>query len=203
MNLLDLRFLVFAYLLGSIPTGLWLARLVGVDVRASGSGNIGATNVTRTVGRKLGVITLVIDIAKGAIPVWLASGADSDALPALTGLVAILGHIFSVFAGFHGGKGVATAAGVFALLAPASLGVGLIVFAAVFAARRMVSLSSLAAAAAIPLTAILFAYPLPTEVVATLTGLVLFWTHRENISRLRRGTEPALASHRPRSSASD
>src|SRR5258706_115440 len=126
--MLGLLILLGAYVCGSIPSGLWLARVAGIDVRASGSGNIGATNVSRTAGLRLGLLTLVLDMLKGAVPVLVARSISPDGwLPALTALAAFYGHIFSMFVRFHGGKGVATAAGVFLVLAPKVLGAALVV----------------------------------------------------------------------------
>jgi glycerol-3-phosphate acyltransferase PlsY len=182
--------LLLAYLLGSIPTGLWLARLAGVDVRTAGSGNIGATNVGRTAGIRLGVLTLVIDLAKGAVPVLAAEAvADSDLLAALSGLAAFYGHIFSLFAGFRGGKGVATAAGVFLALAPVVMGAAFVAFAVVAALSRIVSVASIAAAATLPIVAVITERPLPITAAASLAAATIVATHRENIARLLRGEE--------------
>ena len=143
-----------SYLAGSIPFGLLLGRFfAGVDVREAGSGNIGATNVARTAGRRLGVLTLVLDAAKGALAVGVtawALGVPNDAgWPAAAGLAAFLGHVFPVWLRFRGGKGVATALGAFLALTPwLTLGAAL-VFGVTFAASKVVSVSSLAATAAL------------------------------------------------------
>ncbi len=146
--------LVGAYLLGSIPFGLILARLFsGGDVRKAGSGNIGATNVARVVGPAAGTLTLLLDVAKGWAPVWLASRLlpGQTGLIVVAGIMAIVGHCFPVWLRFRGGKGVATAAGIFAALCPAALLAAAIIFALVVWFWRYVSLASLAAAACLPL----------------------------------------------------
>jgi glycerol-3-phosphate acyltransferase PlsY len=182
--------LVAAYLLGSIPTGLLLARALGVNIREAGSGNIGATNVYRTVGRKLGIMTLVGDCLKGVIPVVVAKALGLPILwVAAIGLAAFLGHVYTVFLGFKGGKGVATALGVFLATSPLSVLIAVGVFAAVLYKWRFVSLASITAAAVIPL--IVWAVEGNPELIVmsvVIAALVIF-RHRENISRLRAGTE--------------
>ena len=179
-----------SYLLGSIPTGLLLARAAGVDIRATGSGNIGATNVYRTLGRSVGVLTLVGDCLKGLVPVLAARYLDlGDPLIAAAGAAAFLGHVYTVFLGFKGGKGVATALGVFLGVSPASVGIALVVFIAVVAATRYISLGSIVAAGAMPvIVTALDRRPLIIAMSA-LIALLVIWKHRENISRLRAGTE--------------
>ena len=142
---------VVAYLLGSIPTGLLLARAFGVDIRSAGSGNIGATNVYRTLGRKFGIMTLAGDCLKGLVPVLAARylGVSAGWL-ALTGSAAFLGHVYTVFLGFKGGKGVATALGVFLGVSPLAVPVSLAIFSLVLWKWRYVSLASITAAAAMP-----------------------------------------------------
>jgi len=179
-----------AYLLGSIPTGLLLAKAAGVDIRATGSGNIGATNVYRTLGRSVGVLTLAGDCLKGLLPVLLARYLQlPDVWIAAIGLAAFLGHVYTVFLGFKGGKGVATALGVFLGIAPLAVLGALIIFVAIVWQWRFVSLGSIVAAAAMPgLVAVVNnrpAFVLMTVVVAAL----VVWKHRENINRLREGTE--------------
>jgi glycerol-3-phosphate acyltransferase PlsY len=187
-----------SYLLGSIPFGLLLGRFVaGVDVREEGSGNIGATNVARTAGRRLGVLTLVLDAAKGAIPVGIASwalGVPHDAAwPAAAGLFAFLGHVFPVWLRFRGGKGVATALGAFLALTPwLTLGAAL-VFGAAFAARKVVSVSSLAATAALAGgAALVHGKGAPVTQVALVVLLVIVIRHQSNIRRMLRGEESRL-----------
>jgi glycerol-3-phosphate acyltransferase PlsY len=179
-----------AYLLGSIPTGLLLAKASGVDIRTTGSGNIGATNVYRTLGRTVGILTLVGDCVKGLVPVLVAQGLGmGDTMIAAAGAAAFLGHVYTVFLGFKGGKGVATALGVFLGVSPASVGLALVIFIAVVAAWRYISLGSITAAAAMPF--IVTALDRRPPVIAMTAGIALLviWKHRENITRLRAGTE--------------
>ena len=188
--MLNLLIIIGAYLLGSIPTGLLLAKAAGVDIRATGSGNIGATNVYRTLGRSVGILTLVGDCLKGLIPVLVARHLEmGDALIAAAGTAAFLGHVYTIFLGFKGGKGVATALGVFLGVSPASVGIALIIFIIVVAAWRYISLGSITAAAAMPfIITFLDRRPLIIAMTAVIALLVI-WKHRENISRLREGTE--------------
>jgi len=179
-----------AYLLGSIPTGLLLAKAAGVDIRSTGSGNIGATNVYRTLGRNVGILTLLGDCLKGLIPVLVARHLEmGDALIAAAGTTAFLGHVYTIFLGFKGGKGVATALGVFLGVSPASVGIALIIFIAIVATTRYISLGSITAAAAMPFI-ITFLDRRPLIIAMTaLIAILVIWKHRENISRLREGTE--------------
>ncbi|GAB4256829.1 MAG: glycerol-3-phosphate 1-O-acyltransferase PlsY [Deferrisomatales bacterium] len=187
-------FVVFAYLLGSIPTGVLVARALGRgDPRAAGSGNIGATNVGRTLGRKAGVITLVGDVLKGFVPTAWAYGAfHSPAAVAAVGLAAFLGHLYPVYLGFKGGKGVATGLGVFLALAPGSVAWAALVFALVVWKGRMVSLGSLAAAAALPILLGLAGAPGAFVVLALAVAGLTGWKHRANVERILAGTEPRM-----------
>lgn len=189
----------FSYLLGSIPSGFLLGRLKSVDVRQTGSGNIGATNVARSAGKTLGLLTLLFDVAKGAIPVlivgaldWeLSAGADFALWARIAAALAVLlGHCFPITLGFRGGKGVATALGVLLALAPAALPVPLLLFAALFAAFRRVSLASLGAAVATPVCTSLAGYPSPVVTATSLIAVLIIYRHRDNIGRLLAGTEP-------------
>lgn len=177
---------VGAYLVGAIPFGLLLARAAGVDVREAGSGNIGATNVARTAGRALGLLTLLLDALKGAAPVLVAGlvlGAPAW-VQVVAGLVAVLGHVFPVYLKFAGGKGVATGLGVFLALSPVSAGVAVGVFALLFAATRMVSLGSLVGALALVAAAVwLDGRPEVIAAAGAVTVLV-FVRHAGNIRRL-------------------
>lgn len=179
-----------AYLLGSVPTGLLLAKAAGVDIRSSGSGNIGATNVYRTLGRTVGVLTLVGDCLKGLIPVLAARYLGlPDAWIAAAGLAAFLGHVYTVFLGFKGGKGVATALGVFLGVSPLAVLGALVTFVLLVWKWRYISLGSITAAAAMPfLVALLDRRPLLVGMTVVVAALVI-WKHRENIARLRAGTE--------------
>jgi glycerol-3-phosphate acyltransferase PlsY len=187
--------IALAYLAGSIPTGVLLGRLAGVDVQSAGSGNIGATNVARTAGRTLGVLTLVGDALKGLLPVLVAHALGFDAaVVAMTAVAALCGHVFSIFLSFHGGKGVATGAGVMLGLAPAIVPIPLAVFAITMALSKIVSLSSILAAVSGAIAVVLFGYPSATDfAAAVIAGLIIF-RHRENISRLAAGTEQPFES---------
>lgn len=182
--------LAAAYLVGSIPTGLLLGKAYGIDVRKEGSGNIGATNLYRTVGRKVGVITLIGDCLKGLIPVLAVkySTLPSD-YAAWVGLAAFCGHVFSLFLKFKGGKGVATALGVFLALAPMAVAIAIAVFAAFMSAWRYVSLGSIAAAAVMPVAVALRGGGRSLVVVTLLIAVIVIIRHHENIRRLISGTE--------------
>lgn len=184
-------FLLLAYFLGSIPTGVIVAKAFGsIDPRTQGSKNIGATNVFRTGGKKLGIITLAGDIFKGLIPVVLAKGyVDSFFWIGAIALAAFLGHLYPIFLKFKGGKGIATGLGIFLALAPLPAFLSLTVFAAVLYKWRYVSLGSLTATAAFPLFLFLFNAHPNFILFAIIIGLLIFYRHKDNISRLRAGTE--------------
>jgi glycerol-3-phosphate acyltransferase PlsY len=187
--------LLAAYLLGSIPTGLLLGKLYGIDVRKEGSGNIGATNLYRTVGRKVGIITLVGDCFKGLIPVL---AIKYSALPvevaAWVGLAAFCGHVFSVFLKFRGGKGVATALGVFLGLSPLSVVIAVVLFLLLMLKWRYVSLGSVSAAAVMPFAVYLMGNGPTLVCVTTIISLIVIARHYENILRLVAGTENRFKS---------
>ena len=181
-----------AYLLGAVPFGLLLARhIAGLDVRAAGSGNIGATNVARSAGRGLGVATLVLDALKGAAPVLVGRFVLDAPTPvvAAAGAAAVLGHVFPIYLKFRGGKGVATGLGVFLALAPLATLIAVGVFAVVFAVARVVSLGSLCGA--VTLVGALVALEAPRAVVGVAGGVVLLIAvrHTGNIRRLLAGRE--------------
>ena len=182
---------IFAYLLGSIPSGFIIGALSGVDVRNTGSGNIGATNVARVLGKGLGLLTLIADTAKGFVPVFVAQRLGmSDLGVALVAIAAFLGHLYPVFLNFQGGKGVATAFGALLAVAPAAPVILVIVFGAAALMSRIVSLGSIAAALAAPVALWALSYA-PTFVgMAVLLGAMVIFRHRDNIKRLRAGTEP-------------
>lgn len=182
------------FLAGSFPTGYVMGRLLkGVDIRTVGSGNVGATNVFRSVGKTAGLTTLLIDMAKGFFPVWWAlRGAPAEAVPLIVGAAAVAGHTWSPWVRFRGGKGVATSGGVFLALLPGPTGVALTTFAVVFALSRRVSVGSLAAAVALPVAAGLSGVPGPRLAMAILLGGVVVARHIPNIKRLWRGEEPPL-----------
>ncbi len=185
---------VFAYFLGSIPVGVMLGRLKGVDPRKTGSGNIGATNVMRAAGKKLGVVTLILDAAKGFVPVALATLLGVPlCVVALVGLVAFLGHVFPVFLRFKGGKGVATALGVYLAISPVTILAAFVVFVIVAAIWRYVSLASMIGATVVPIGLYLIGAPWSFVVMAVLITLVVIVRHKDNIARLVKGTESKLS----------
>jgi glycerol-3-phosphate acyltransferase PlsY len=186
--------IVVGYGLGSIPTGLLIARWQrGVDIRRHGSGNIGMTNVLRAVGKGAAALTLVGDLAKGLIPVLLARvWLTSPWAIGLVALAAVVGHLYPLFAGFRGGKGVATTLGVFIPLLPGPLLIAFVVWAACVGFRRQVSLGSLAAAAFLPVAAWLWGSPAPYTLYALIAAALIWYRHRENIARLLTGTEPTI-----------
>ncbi len=185
---------VCAYFAGSIPVGLLIAKRRGINIRGVGSGNIGATNVSRTLGRGLGLAVLVIDALKGALPVLAVLWLDLDErvdpfLITATGFAAICGHCFSIWLRFAGGKGVATSLGVFLVLAPPLAGTAVLIAGAVGAAFRIVSVGSMAAAVTLPILLWTQGY---SDAVATLgiaASAVVLFQHRANIARLARGEE--------------
>ncbi|MFZ2950466.1 MAG: glycerol-3-phosphate 1-O-acyltransferase PlsY [Desulfuromonadaceae bacterium] len=179
-----------AYLIGSIPTGLLLGKAYGIDVRKEGSGNIGATNLYRTVGRKVGIITLIGDCLKGLLPVlFVKLSALPPDFAAWVGLAAFCGHVFSVFLTFRGGKGVATAVGVFLALAPLAVAIAMALFAMLMFLWRYVSLGSIAAAAAMPLAVFFLDGGRTVTIVTLIISLIVIVRHHENIGRLLSGTE--------------
>lgn len=185
--------MVGAFLLGGIPFGWIVARRAGVDVRAAGSGNIGATNVARTVGRTAGWVTLALDAAKGALPALVGLQIGGPRLGAGAACAAVLGHVFSPFLSFRGGKGVATAAGAFAVLSPLGTAVAMATFAVVVAVGRRVSLGSLCAAAVLTPAVWLTGAAGEIRTLALVVATVVFVRHVPNVSRLLTGTERAWA----------
>lgn len=185
--------LLAAYLIGGIPFGYLLVRLKsGHDVRSMGSGNIGATNVLRTTGRALGVLTLLLDIGKGAFAVWLADRAThgSPDWMAAAALAVMAGHAFPVFLKFHGGKAVASFVGAFLYLTPLPLAATLLVFTAVVAYTRYISLGSIVAASLFPLGVWLIEHP-PASILiaAVVAGVFIVYRHKSNLVRIRAGNE--------------
>jgi glycerol-3-phosphate acyltransferase PlsY len=185
-----LPWILFGYAIGSVPFAFLIARREGIDVRVAGSGNVGASNVLRTTGTPLGIIVMALDISKGAATVLIAhAGAGAISSIAAAGAAAIVGHIYPVWLRFHGGKGVAVAAGVFAILAPVAAAIAACVFLAIVWTTRVVSLGSIAATVALPPAAWLSGSP-RAVVIASLgaAGLIVF-RHRTNLQRLMHGTE--------------
>ena len=196
---------LFGYALGSIATGAIISRRAGTDIRQQGSGSTGGTNITRALGWQAGLAVIAADAAKGYVAVWLVSvigpdpaGIGNEGLQLIAGLAAVVGHIWPVFAQFRGGKGVATSAGVLLALVPAALVAGIAVFAIVLATQRTVSLASLIAELSVPLALSALRW---TEMRPVSVGLFIYsivaaaliaFAHRQNIARLRAGTEPQL-----------
>ena len=189
--------LAAAYLLGAVPFGFLIGKLNGKDIRKEGSCNIGATNVSRVIGKWWGKLCFLCDFLKGFLPVFAVMHLypEEGVLTALTALAAMLGHIFPVYLGFKGGKGVSTAAGAALALCPPAVLIAGVVWTAVFFISRYVSLASLAAALALPLSAWLLkffagrALPLPAGILLIVFAALAFWRHRSNITRLLNGTE--------------
>jgi glycerol-3-phosphate acyltransferase PlsY len=191
--MIPLLVLAIAYLLGAIPFGYILVKLkTGADVRGSGSGNIGATNVMRTTGRVAGFATLLLDIAKGYAAVWIAGRmtGEDPLWMSLAALAVMAGHAYPVFLGFKGGKAVASFVGAFACLTPAALGVEIIIFVVVVFWTRHISMGSIVGAATFPLAAYLVARaPLPAILASAMAGGFIIYRHSSNIQRLRAGKE--------------
>jgi glycerol-3-phosphate acyltransferase PlsY len=190
---------VLAYLAGAVPFGLLLARCKGIDIRKVGSGNIGATNVYRSVSKSLGLLTFLLDAVKGAVPALLFPGLLARVAPGsapawaglLFGMLAIAGHAWPVYLGFKGGKGVATSAGALLGIAPGAMGVGFLCWAVLLVATRYMSVASIVAALVVPVAGWWlyggagFAKP----VVLTGLGVLIVWRHKGNIQRLLNGAE--------------
>lgn len=195
---------VGAYMLGCIPTGYLLGRLRGVDIRRLGSGNIGATNVFRCLGKRLGILTLIGDVLKGWIPVFLArrvfAGGAADEAALLAAALAVAGHVWPVTMKFKGGKGVATAAGALMGVVPLAMGLALVVWLSFFFIGGYVSIASMAAAVTVAVATWcgLGDDSGITPVVVTLLAVMTLWRHRTNIVRLRQGTESRFRGLRRR-----
>jgi glycerol-3-phosphate acyltransferase PlsY len=194
MHFLSLLCLPLSYLIGAIPFGLLLSTGKGVDIRSQGSGNIGATNVARLLGKKLGIFTLLLDVGKGFFPMWLTAVVAGDApgsslMVALAGVLAVLGHMYPVYLGFRGGKGVATGLGVFLFLSPPAVFLSLLLFLAAVYFTGFVSVGSLLAAAAMPIWLQFLGAPVWKLFVAAFIAVMIWIKHRPNIDRLLDGTE--------------
>jgi acyl phosphate:glycerol-3-phosphate acyltransferase len=184
---------VMAYCIGSVPFALLLAR--GGDVRRIGSGNVGAANALRASGVRAGVLVALLDIAKGAASVGLAMRLSSDGTaPAAAGFAAILGHVYPIWLRFKGGKGVATACGVFSVLTPLAALPAFAVFMATAWSTRYVSLGSILATLALPPIAYATGYPVATLVAACAAAVLILFRHRGNLARLLSGTERRLGA---------
>lgn len=197
-----------AYLVGSIPTGYLVARARGIDIRTMGSGNIGATNVFRILGKRAGTFVLLVDFAKGFTatallgPLFIALLGSIDSpdlrekISIMTGVAAVLGHNYTCWLKFKGGKGIATSAGVLLAWVPAGLGVTFAVWLAVFALSRYVSLASITAAAALPFAVWLTRGSHRMIVICAVLGVLAIYKHRSNIQRLWYGTENRVGAKR-------
>ncbi len=190
--------LIFSFFIGSIPFGIIVSKLFkGEDPRKVGSGNIGATNVARAAGPLAGFVTLMLDILKGAIPVIIAERLfPSSSFPFLCGLFSIIGHCYSPFLGFNGGKGVATGAGVFIAFNIKAFLLGLATFAGVFTLTRIVSLSSITSALSMPIWVFIFLKDLEKTVITLFVAIFITYRHKENIKRLLRKEEPQFTLKR-------
>jgi glycerol-3-phosphate acyltransferase PlsY len=194
--MIPLLIVAIAYVLGAIPFGYILVKLAsGADVRSAGSGNIGATNVLRTTGRAAGIATLLLDIAKGYLAVWIAGRlTEHDPLwMSVAAITVMAGHAYPIFLKFRGGKAVSSFVGAFLCLTPVALIMTLVVFVVAVAWSRYISLGSIIAAAAFPLAVWLVQkVELPVEAAAILAGAFIVYRHSSNILRLRQGTEHAF-----------
>ena len=195
--MMALPVLLIAYFLGAIPFGYLLVRWkTGRDVRSLGSGNIGATNVLRTTSRALGIVTLLLDIGKGFLAVWIAERLTAASLlwMSAAALTVMAGHAFPVFLKFRGGKAVASFVGAFLYLTPLPLAAVLVLFVVVVATTKYISLGSILGAAALPFAVWLIEHP-PASVIAAaaIGGAFIIWRHRENIARLQAGKENKLS----------
>ncbi|MBP6407137.1 MAG: glycerol-3-phosphate 1-O-acyltransferase PlsY [Fusobacteriaceae bacterium] len=191
-----LIFVIISYLLGSLPNGLYVANLKGIDIRNEGSKNTGATNVFRVMGAKFGILVLILDALKGFIPLFIAEkfGVTGNSL-VLIGITAVIGHTFSPFLNFKGGKGVATSLGIFLYLAPIPMLITLLMFFVVVGITKYVSLGSVLASVMLPLLILIM--PVNEKlgnkvivfIISALLGSYIIYKHRANIQRLKNGTE--------------
>jgi len=187
-------FPIVGYLIGAIPFGLLVGKMAGADVRKEGSKNIGATNVSRVLGKKLGFLTLVCDCLKGFLPIYLAAAIvpadhNREFLTLLTGVAAVIGHMFPLYLNFKGGKGVATGLGVFLYLSPLAILISLLVFVAAVALSGFVSVGSLMASGLFPLWLYFLGASKMTLVMASVVACLIWLKHHENIARLLKGSE--------------
>lgn len=189
---INLSILVIAYLLGSIPSGLIVGKLFyGIDIREHGSGNLGGTNSFRTLGKKAGMAVTIADILKGTLAVLLAKWFGPEIHPLLAGVVAVVGHMYPIFAGFRGGKAVATSGGILLAYVPLMFIIVVLAFFLSLYITKYVSLSSMLAA----ITAIFYSFILwdpPLIIVVALLSSFVFYRHRANIKRIINKTEPKI-----------
>lgn len=183
----------WGYVVGSLPFSFWLARWRGVDLRRSGSGNVGAANVLRTSGRASAALAIGFDAGKGAAAVLVTLAVASGSLtPVVAGVASIVGHIYPAWLGFRGGKGVATAAGVFVVLEPTAVAVAAVAFAAALAFTHYVSVGSIAGAVTLATTMVLLGSPAALVIAAAVSAALVIHRHRGNLGRLAAGTEHRL-----------
>jgi glycerol-3-phosphate acyltransferase PlsY len=195
---------IAAYFVGSIPTGFLMARAMGVDIRNVGSGNIGATNVFRILGKGPGILVLLIDAAKGYLPakylpILFTQGletGESQYLTVVAGLFAVIGHNYTCWLKFKGGKGIATSAGVLIAWVPVALGITLASWILIFAVTRYVSLASILAAVVLPFAVWVTRAPVHMIAISTVLSALAIYKHRANIQRLRAGTEHRFGAKR-------
>ena len=183
--------MIVAYILGSIPNALWIGKVFkGIDVREHGSKNTGSTHAARVLGAQLGILTLILDISTGAIPTLIATMLlDSTISAILVGICAILGHSFSIFMKFKGGKAVATTVGVFIVLVPGAILLAAVIFFLVFGITRYVSLSSMIGAISLPIWIMIFYKNIPLTIFGIIIAILIIVRHKSNIQRLLNGTE--------------
>ena len=182
--------LLISYLIGSIPFGVVIGRFAKVDLQKSGSGNIGATNALRTMGKKLGALVFVLDFLKGALPTYLAVLLFGDpVISVLVGFMTVIGHIFPIWLGFNGGKGVATTAGIILPLTPDLFFIGLVFFVAIVFLTRFVSLGSVSIMVLVSILMFLLQKPLPYSILTVALSILVIYKHKDNLKRLMDGTE--------------
>lgn len=186
---------VSAYILGSVPFALLLAKRWGArDLHRLGSGNIGATNVFRVSGPVAGVLVALLDIGKGAASVLLAESLAGGSAAAVAGVAAILGHVYPVWLKFRGGKGVATACGVFAVLTPVAMSVALMIFLGTVLATRFISVGSVIASASLPPLALATGSSMAASMAAIASAALIVFRHRSNLARVRLGSEHRIGA---------
>lgn len=181
--------LVANYLVGSIPSAYLIGRLKGIDIKQHGSGNVGATNAFRVLGKGPGILVLIMDSLKGIIGVFLAREAGGLWFVVPAAFMVMIGHSYSLFLKFKGGKGVATGTGIFLALAPLTVGIELIIFFVIVAISKYVSLGSIVVAATIPITMYFVGDPLPVRILGFLAAALVIYRHIPNIKRIVEGTE--------------
>lgn len=182
-----------AYLIGSVPFSLIVGKLIaGVDIRKQGSGNVGATNVLRSLGTQGAILALVADALKGVVAVWVGLLVGGSTLAAACGVAVVLGHCFSVFLKFKGGKGVATSGGIVLFLMPKIILALLVAFIIIVYLSRYVSVGSITVAALLPVLAFSLNYDIAYILMGLMLAVIVIWHHRDNITRLQQGRESKI-----------